>query len=217
MDKKVKSTKWQPEALKKSHVIKAANFWSRQESYAPFRNSNSYDVIIGSLSYPPKAIASKAHELATGVALKPSDFPGAKDGVWHRTLKRLGFAIVEKGSNDALAYEVSKRLKDSREARLRRLANASNEKLMRTTVTVNRFIRNPDVVAERLYLAKGKCEKCMKPAPFMRLLDGTPFLEVHHKKPLSEDGADIVENTVALCPNCHAQVHDELRMGATDE
>jgi 5-methylcytosine-specific restriction protein A len=213
----MKAKKWQPEAIKKSHVTQAAKYWNRQESYAPFRDSNSYDVIIGARPYPPKAIASKAHELATGIALLPSDFAGAKDGLWHRTLKGLGFAIVEKDSNDALAYEVSTRLKGSREARLRRLAKAINEKPIRTAVTVNRFIRNPDVVAECLYLAKGKCGKCKEPAPFKRLIDGTPFLEVHHKKPLSEGGPDTVENTIALCPNCHAQTHDELKMGMTEE
>lgn len=213
----MKEPKWQPQAIKKSHVKQAAKHWKSQESYAPFRDSNSYDVIVGSRPYPPKAIASKAHELATGIALKPSDFAGAKDGLWHRTLKGLGYAIVEKGSNDALAYEVSTRLKGSREARLRRLAKAINEKPIRAAITVNRFIRNPDVVAERLYLAKGKCGKCKKPAPFKRLLDGTPFLEVHHIEPLSKDGPDTVENTTALCPNCHAQKHDELRMGMTDE
>ncbi len=213
----MKKTKWQPEAITKSHITKAAKYWNSQESYAPFRDSNSYDVIIGASPYPPKAIASKAHELATGIALKPSDFAGAKDGLWHRTLEALGFDIVEKGSDDALAYEVSTRFKGSRAARLRRLAKVSNEKPIRSAVTVNRFNRNPDVVAERLYLANGKCEKCKKPAPFKRLLDGTPFLEVHHQKPLSKEGLDIVENTVALCPNCHAQVHDEMRLGMTDE
>ena len=213
----MKLTKWQPEAIKKSDVIKAAKFWNSQDSYAPFRDSNSYDVIIGSRPYPPKAIASKAHEIATGKALKPSDFPGARDGLWHRTLKALGFPIVEKGSDDALAYEVIKRLKESRDARLRRLAKSTSAKPMRTAVTVNRFIRNPDVVAERLYLAKGKCGGCKKPAPFKRILDGAPYLEVHHIQPLSENGDDTVENTIALCPNCHAEVHDKRRLEMTSE
>lgn len=206
------SAQWTPEAIRKKHVLEAAKFWREQGNYAPFHNSRSYDVIVNSMPYPPKAIASKAHEYATGMALKPTDFVGARDGIWHQTLKALGFQVVEKGSDDAFAVEVANSLKGSRKARLRRLAEANTGVPVRTTVSVRRFIRNPDVVAERLHLSLGKCGKCKKDAPFKRLLDGTPYLEVHHIKPLSEDGPDTVENTIALCPNCHAKVHDEMRL-----
>ena len=54
--------------------------------------------------------------------------------------------------------------------------------------------------------AKGKCEACDLDAPFL-LADGSPFLEVHHMIPLAAGGADIVENSLALCPNCHRKVH----------
>ena len=69
------------------------------------------------------------------------------------------------------------------------------------------FNRNPYVVVSRLRLAKGKCENCKNNAPFTRKSNGTPYLEVHHVIPLSEDGDDTVENTIALCPNCHRQIH----------
>jgi len=69
------------------------------------------------------------------------------------------------------------------------------------------FKRNPDVAAEVLERAKGSCEKCSKPAPFNRRSDGTPYLEVHHTKPLAAGGQDTVQNAIALCPNCHRQVH----------
>ena len=44
-------------------------------------------------------------------------------------------------------------------------------------------------------------------APFLRIKDDTPFLEVHHIQPLAEGGKDTVKNTVALCPNCHREAH----------
>jgi 5-methylcytosine-specific restriction endonuclease McrA len=69
------------------------------------------------------------------------------------------------------------------------------------------FNRNPYVVVYRLRLANGKCENCKNNAPFTRKSNGTPYLEVHHVIPLSEDGDDTVENTIALCPNCHRQIH----------
>ncbi|WP_317970559.1 NUDIX domain-containing protein [Paenibacillus sp. CCS19] len=75
------------------------------------------------------------------------------------------------------------------------------------TVTSNQFIRNSDVIVEVLLRAKGVCEKCRKPAPFIRASDLSPYLEVHHIIPLAEGGEDTVENAKALCPNCHREVH----------
>jgi 5-methylcytosine-specific restriction protein A len=54
--------------------------------------------------------------------------------------------------------------------------------------------------------ADGICQLCNQPAPF-RNLDGEPYLETHHIDWLSNDGKDIIENTVALCPNCHRKMH----------
>ena len=69
------------------------------------------------------------------------------------------------------------------------------------------FKRNPDVIAEVLERAKGTCEYCGKAAPFIRKSDRTPFLEVHHRIPLAKGGEDTVENAVAICPNCHREMH----------
>ena len=54
--------------------------------------------------------------------------------------------------------------------------------------------------------ADGICQLCNQPAPF-RNLDGEPYLETHHIDWLSKDGKDLIENTVALCPNCHRKMH----------
>lgn len=90
--------------------------------------------------------------------------------------------------------------------RLKRLKNAKKipEKVIVKTVVYN---RNPDVVAEVLARANGKCELCHENAPFIRISDGTPYLEVHHKIELSKGGEDTCENTLALCPNCHRKQH----------
>lgn len=75
------------------------------------------------------------------------------------------------------------------------------------TVTTEIFIRNPYVVAYALRRAKGMCQKCGKVGPFLARDSGEPFLEVHHIIPLSKGGADDIENTIALCPNCHREAH----------
>ncbi|HEX2533966.1 MAG TPA: HNH endonuclease signature motif containing protein, partial [Chitinophagaceae bacterium] len=68
------------------------------------------------------------------------------------------------------------------------------------------YYRSPMVRAWILANAKGRCEACERDAPFC-LPDEEPYLEVHHMLPLAQGGPDIVENTVALCPNCHRRVH----------
>jgi hypothetical protein len=92
------------------------------------------------------------------------------------------------------------------EARRGRLAIAPRRPEVRTT-TVVVFSRNADVVAEVLHRAAGKCELCKQPAPFQRVSDGSPYLEVHHRIRLADEGDDTVENAVALCPNCHRKQH----------
>ena len=75
------------------------------------------------------------------------------------------------------------------------------------SVTIKVYVRNPDVVAAVLARAKGVCEGCKKPAPFIRAKDNSPYLEVHHKIQLAKGGEDTVLNAIALCPNCHREYH----------
>ncbi len=77
----------------------------------------------------------------------------------------------------------------------------------RTKILSSGFQRNPDVIAEVILRANGNCEKCNKPAPFLRAKDNTPFLEIHHKIFLASGGEDTVENAIAVCPNCHRELH----------
>lgn len=85
--------------VKAKHVRHAAKRW-KQEGYGSFKDSTKYDVLIGNAKerFPPKAICALALDIATGgrMTLEPSDFPGAKDGGWHKRLKMLGFEIVSK-------------------------------------------------------------------------------------------------------------------------
>lgn len=107
---------------------------------------------------------------------------------------------------DKFDNEVTKALKDGASARAKRLKLAG-KKPIPVQVVVMQFKRNPDVVAEVLFRADGRCQCCGNPAPFNRTKDGSPYLEVHHRKRLADGGEDSVENAIALCPNCHRQQH----------
>ncbi len=101
---------------------------------------------------------------------------------------------------------VARSKKDSSENRKKRM-KVAEKRPTRQRVYSYTYNRNPDVVAEALCRADGTCEACGDPAPFKRISDGTPFLEVHHIKGLAEGGEDTLENTLALCPNCHRKAH----------
>jgi 5-methylcytosine-specific restriction protein A len=57
-----------------------------------------------------------------------------------------------------------------------------------------------------LLRARGTCEGCATPAPFMRI-DGTAYLEPHHTRRISDSGPDHPRWVIALCPTCHRRVH----------
>lgn len=96
--------------------------------------------------------------------------------------------------------------KDGQQERNERLA-AANKTPGQMMTNVRIFMRNPDVVAAVLERADGICEACGEAAPFHRKSDNSPYLEVHHKVRLADNGYDTVENAEALCPNCHRKAH----------
>lgn len=101
---------------------------------------------------------------------------------------------------------VKKSFADSPARRHARLNDAARIPV-KVKVITEAYMRNPDVVAEVLCRASGKCEQCQRPAPFKKKKDGSPYLEIHHRKLLSAGGEDTVENAAALCPNCHRHLH----------
>lgn len=68
------------------------------------------------------------------------------------------------------------------------------------------YQRSLDVRRYVLARAAGHCEGCASPAPFLRA-DGTPYLEPHHIRRVSDGGPDDPRYVIALCPNCHRRVH----------
>ncbi|UVC27796.1 HNH endonuclease [Pantoea sp. SOD02] len=123
------------------------------------------------------------------------------------------FEIYESFDGKWLTRPVKSEFELQIEAAIELTSEKRREKLSTASATPERIIvstyefkRNPLVVAEVLALAKGKCQYCLKNAPFRRE-DGRPYLEVHHVEWLANGGEDSVENAIALCPNCHREAH----------
>ncbi len=122
------------------------------------------------------------------------------------------FSVLSNAANtieqyqQSLDYGVDSAIRMSPEERRKKLQPCENKPLT-YIVTSWVYVSSPIVIAERLYIAQGKCEECKSNAPFKRASNGSPYLEVHHKKPLADGGKDVIENTIALCPNCHREKH----------
>jgi hypothetical protein len=88
------------------------------------------------------------------------------------------------------------------------------EKILRSTknpakisIVSSQYERNPYISEYAKRQAKGICQVCHQPAPFLNRITGKPFLETHHINPLSQGGKDEINNVIALCPNCHRERH----------
>jgi len=73
--------------------------------------------------------------------------------------------------------------------------------------TISIHVRDMKIAVLAKLMSEGKCRLCGKEGPFPDRTLGQPFLETHHVKWLSRGGKDSIDNTVALCPNCHGKMH----------
>jgi len=154
------------------------------------------------------------NNLSTQILLKKSDnLPlqaRTRAGGWSEVYNVEDLDLTKIQTYEQYTKELNHKIQKSKEnkdiKRQERLMLAS-KKPEKIQLVFMAFSRNADVIVEVLKRANGKCERCKNPAPFIRKSDLTPYLEVHHLIPLSEGGDDTVNNAVALCPNCHRELH----------
>lgn len=110
----------------------------------------------------------------------------------------------------AIVEDVDDRRADSPKTleQLRILAKAAAGIFSPTQIagTRNVYQRSRDVRNYVLMRSAGDCEGCNSPAPFVRK-NGSPYLEPHHIRRVSDGGPDDPAFVIALCPNCHRRVH----------
>lgn len=68
------------------------------------------------------------------------------------------------------------------------------------------YHRSKRIAEYVLRRAKGICESCEKPAPFLKV-NGDAYLEPHHVNRLSDGGLDHPRYMGAICPACHREIH----------
>lgn len=90
---------------------------------------------------------------------------------------------------------------------LREIARSKENKEVKTKmVTTTAKTRDAYIAEYAKRRANGFCQLCGNEAPFLDK-HGRPYLESHHIVWMANGGADSIDNTVALCPNCHRKMH----------
>jgi len=90
---------------------------------------------------------------------------------------------------------------------LKNKASRTNTRPEQVVQTISTYTRNNTV---RSYVKRRSNYSCEMPnCNYIAFIkdNGEEYIEVHHVVPLSEGGEDSIYNTVALCPNCHRELH----------
>jgi len=127
--------------------------------------------------------------------------------VWMFPVKPIDAVAI--GDKSFEAYENARKAKVrvlSKDELKARAKECSRKDASSRNVTTTTYVRDQNVSEYAKSCADGLCQLCGKPAPF-KDKSGEPYLETHHIIWLSAGGADSVENTIALCPNCHRKMH----------
>lgn len=195
------------------HVKAAANVWDRSPGLRGFRDGTIYEVLINGKSYPPKAIASYAHELAGNKnILYPRDFAGAWEGKWHKLLENSGFKPVPKSQR--IASRVSKRAKLPME-----LAGLDEEAEFAEGARyyVQHISRERDPKAVKSAKARRwqdkkafACDVCN--FDFAKTFGerGLGYIEAHHTVPvhkMKQGHKTKIADFALVCSNCHRMLH----------
>jgi len=136
------------------------------------------------------------------------DVNGHNRTVWMFPLKLLekSISISQKDFEQLNSLKIKKAKRLSLDELKKRAEMASKKPPGERLVTSPQHDRNEYVSEYAKTRAKGICQLCETPAPF-KDSNNIPFLEAHHIIWLSKGGPDTIENTVALCPNCHRRMH----------
>lgn len=159
------------------------------------RTEKSFEYRMQNISY---VLSIMGREWLPG--LKPAKNVGTAVAVQIETLIH---EVEGKNAPAVISFELRTREELKRKTDQQPNGNPSPKA---STASITQYQRDPYVKAWVLKHTKGICECCGHAAPFNGS-DGLPFLEVHHVHHLSDQGPDTTSNTVALCPNCHREVH----------
>lgn len=171
-----------------------------------YPDSTKFDLVLDEHRLPPKKVIGYAGLLQYSAPLFSDNFSSGQGSVCFSKLEQAGFQILEQRIDHP--EDPAFRSQVDRARSSIKLTEPPSGEITPTQREVSSvaYIRDQNVVAYVEERANGVCELCGSPAPFLRP-KGIPYLEVHHIQPLSEGGADTIENAAGICPNCHRACH----------
>ena len=123
-----------------------------------------------------------------------------------RVLQNSGPLLVPDQDHRANQDRKAKKARRLSDDELKMKAQHAPRRAGRQRSETQQFVRDPHVAEFAKRRSSGRCQLCKSPAPFVDK-SGTPYLETHHIVWLSRGGQDSIDNTVALCANCHRRMH----------
>ena len=75
---------------------------------------------------------------------------------------------------------------------------------LRKPCQIYRTLRDTKTARAVKRLYDYQCQLCRD---VIELRNGDRYAESHHIKPLGDDGPDVRENILCVCPTCHAKLH----------
>jgi len=121
--------------------------------------------------------------------------------------KAIVFHLFPLGNDDPIDLAPNENVLTLKELRKLALSAVTSTPERKTKPSKKSFIeRSRDVRRYVCHRANGTCECCGNLAPFNRS-DGSPFLEVHHIRRLTDGGPDDPRFMGGICPNCHKEIH----------
>lgn len=141
---------------------------------------------------------------------KQPDQEGNMRNVWIFPLKLKHSEEVSSVTSDLMEQKFDEKKKKARRLTIEELKERAKKtktgEVSTRNVTVRAHDRDPYIAEYAKRRANGFCELCEERAPFLNKKN-EPYLETHHIEWLANGGEDTIENTVALCPNCHRKMH----------
>ena len=199
---------WSQEELRAA-VVAYLEMQNKERAGTPYIKKRYYDELSANFGRTSKAFEYRMQNISYVLTIMGRDWlTGLKPAknVGPNVAPQIEALIAEiegKPSAPVVAFEIAVR----NELRNKELPKPPGNLIPKSsTTTVTQYQRDPSVKAWVLKKAAGVCECCQRPAPFSGA-DGEAFLEVHHIRKLAERGSDTVANAVAICPNCHRELH----------
>lgn len=190
---------WNKEELRAS-VVAYLDMLDNELHHRPFVKKHCYEALAAQFGRSAKAFEYRMQNISYVLSLLGRKWlPGLKPA------KNVGVNVIA-DIQAILAELESKNVLREVPLQPYRVEPVGETQPEAVLTEVQRFARSALVRERVLALADGRCEACDEPAPFNGTND-QPFLEIHHVRPLAQQGSDTVGNTVALCPNCHREVH----------